>query len=316
MSKYPDFTIDDKWILSHRPDKNPVDPEIPYAYIVEKERNASGEIVNTATIFLTNRECPYHCLMCDLWKNTTDFSVGQGAIPRQIQYALDRLTPATAIKLYNSGNFFDKRAIPQEDYVAIASLLKGFDNVIVESHPRLITGKCLEFNEMLQGKLEIALGLETCHPEALLALNKKMDLDDFRRSIKFLNDHGISSRAFILLNPPFLNPEEGVYWTKRSLDFAYETGVNCCVIIPTRTGNGAIDWLEQNGFFSKPSIQMLEEIMEYGIQLKKDRIFADLWDIEQFSNCEKCVNKRINRLKEMNLNQKIPDRVQCSCEIT
>ena len=316
MSKYPDFTIDDKWILSHRPDKNPVDPEIPYAYIVEKERNASGEIVNTATIFLTNRECPFHCLMCDLWKNTTDFSVRKGSIARQIQYALDRLTPATAIKLYNSGNFFDVRAIPQEDYADIALLVKNFDTIIVESHPKLINEKCLEFNEMLEGRLEIAIGLETCHPDVLSSLNKKMNLDDLKGSVTFLNDHGISSRTFILLNPPFLSKEEGIFWTRRSMDFAYEAGVDCCVIIPTRSGNGAIDWLHKKGYFYRPSIYALEEVMEYGIQLKKGRIFADLWDIEQFSTCEKCLDKRINRLTEMNLNQEISDRIHCSCMIS
>jgi asparagine synthetase B (glutamine-hydrolysing) len=39
--------------------------------LVEKESTVSGQVEDRAAIFLTNRECSFHCLMCDLWKNTT-----------------------------------------------------------------------------------------------------------------------------------------------------------------------------------------------------------------------------------------------------
>jgi archaeosine synthase beta-subunit len=94
---------------------------LPYAYLVEDERTAAGEIVPTATIFLTNRECPWRCLMCDLWRNTITETVPAGAIPQQIDYALERLPAARQIKLYNSGSFFDPRAIPP----AITKRLRG-----------------------------------------------------------------------------------------------------------------------------------------------------------------------------------------------
>src|SRR5687768_18538965 len=124
----------DEAILSARPAKNRVDPFVPYAFLVEPERNASGRVEDVATIFLTNRECPFRCLMCDLWKNTTDEVVPPGAIASQIDYALARLPPARSIKLYNSGNFFDAQAIPPTDHAAIAERLRGFATVIVENH--------------------------------------------------------------------------------------------------------------------------------------------------------------------------------------
>ena len=41
----------------------------------------TGGCVDVATLFLTNRECPFRCLMCDLWKNTLE--VGRsGSDPR------------------------------------------------------------------------------------------------------------------------------------------------------------------------------------------------------------------------------------------
>jgi uncharacterized Fe-S cluster-containing MiaB family protein len=78
----------DRWIVSRRLPRSPVDPFHPFAFLVEKERSDIGEIVSVATIFLTNRECPWKCLMCDLWKNTLTEMVPIGAIPAQIDFAL------------------------------------------------------------------------------------------------------------------------------------------------------------------------------------------------------------------------------------
>jgi radical SAM enzyme (TIGR01210 family) len=314
MVNMPEFEIDDSWILSHRTKKNPVNPEIPYAFLSERERNATGIIEDVLTIFLTNRECPFKCLMCDLWKNTTDSTVPRGAIPNQIRYVLEKTSNTPVIKLYNSGNFFDIKAIPEEDYDEIAKLLHEFNTVIVESHPKLINDRCLKFRELLSGNLEIALGLETIHPDILPKLNKKMNLNEFAKSVQFLHRNNITSRTFILLQLPFLSEKEGVEWAKRSIDFAFESGVGCCVIIPTRIGNGAMDWLEQQGYFSKPTINTLDEVLNYGISLNSGRVLADLWDIKRFSTCEKCFESRYTRLNYMNLNQSYVADISCSCQ--
>ncbi len=303
----------DRWILSQRPKKNPVNPWQPYAYFVEQERSPEGFVEKVATIFLTNKECPFRCLMCDLWKNTTDERVPYGAIPTQIQWVLQKLPAAAQIKVYNSGNFFDVQAIPPADFSSIARLLEPFKSVIVECHPRLVRKSCLEFREMLQADLQLAMGLETVHLDVLPKLNKHMTLADFERAVGYLSQHNISVRAFILLTPPFLNEAESVLWAKRSIDFAFDIGVECCVIIPTRGGNGALDRLQTQGLFSQPRIESLEEVLEYGIQKKCGRVFADLWDIKKFSVCTKCTPRRIQRLHAMNLGQFVSQTIRCDC---
>ena len=169
---------------------------------------------------------------------------------------------------------------------------------------------------MLTPKLQVAVGLETVHPKVLVKLNKRMNLNDFKNSIRFLLQHGIQSRAFILLSPSFLTESEGVLWAKKSIDFAVESGVECCVVIPTRSGNGAIDWLLKNNYFSTPTISSLEEVLEYGIEFHPEkRTFADLWDLEKFSGCDQCFQKRKDRLKQMNLYQKNLPQISCDFEI-
>src|SRR5437773_9262374 len=195
----------DQWVLARRPFRNAVGPRRPYAFLAEAERAESGEVVSVAAIFLTNRECPWRCLMCDLWTNTLTEPVPEGAIPAQIAYALPRLPPARWVKLYNSGSFFDPKAIPPGDYEEIAKILSGAERVIVESHPALVGNASVAFRDSLKGRLEVALGLETIHPEVLPRLNKRMTLEQFRRAADFLGREGIAVRAFVLVGLPFAN---------------------------------------------------------------------------------------------------------------
>ena len=251
--------------------------------------------------------------MCDLWKNTTDQSVAPGDIPAQIQYALHQLPPASQVKLYNSGNFFDKKAIPLEDYSAIAQLVTDFDRVIIENHPKLCNKDCLAFRDLIPGQLEIAMGLETVHPDVLPRLNKRMTLDDFERATSYLLKHDIDVRAFILLRPPYLNEEEGIEWAIKSLEFAFSIGVQCCAVIPTRPGNGAVDALQNVGFFEMPALSSIEHVLEAGLAMNKGRVFMDLWDLERFYDCSLCGPARKTRLHQMNLQQQHLPSVNCTC---
>lgn len=305
--------ITTEWIVEHRTKRNKVDVYQPYDYLIEKERTSFGDIATTGIVFLSNKECSFRCLMCDLWKNTTKESVPIGAIPKQIEWALKKMPDIKQVKLYNSGSFFDKKSIPPEDYEDIADLVKGFDSVIVEAHPKLIDEQCIAFNQLVNNKLEVAIGLETVHPEVLEKLNKKMKVDDFVRAVDYLTKHGIKTRAFILVKPPFMDEEEGIYWAKKSIDLAFDAGVDSCTVIPVRPGNGAMDLLVKSGDFVKPKLSSLEEVLDYGISLNKGRVFADTWDLIQFSDCNLCLDKRIARIDKMNLSQVWLEKISCDC---
>jgi radical SAM enzyme (TIGR01210 family) len=305
--------ISDAEILAARPAKTAVDPFRPYAYLVEPERTAAGEVEEVATLFLTNRECPFRCLMCDLWRNTTDASVPPGAIPQQIDFALARLPPAAHIKLYNSGNFFDAKAIPRDDLPAIAERVRGFRTVIVENHPRLCSDACVRFRDQIGTTLEVALGLETIHPDVLPALNKQMTLEDFERATHFLIENAIQVRTFVLLRPPFLDEAEGLDWAVRSVEYAFSLGIGCCSVIPTRAGNGMMERLQEQGFFTPPQFRSLERALEAGIGMGQGRVFVDLWDVERQVPCPTCGPARIERLRRMNLTQTILPTIECDC---
>lgn len=297
----------------------------------------SGEEEDVATVFLTNRECPYRCLMCDLWKDTLESTVPPGAIAAQLEYALARLPPARRLKLYNAGSFFDPRAIPPAEYPALARLAAPFTQVTVECHPALVGERCLEFGKELRAacsvlredaaqnaepisrstehaaRLEVAMGLETVHPEVLERLNKRMTLEGFRRAAEWLRAHEMGLRVFILVRPPWLSEAEGVEWACRSVEFAFTCGASVCTLIPTRAGNGAMEALAAAGEFAPPSLRALEAALEYGLSLGRGRVFADLWDIGKFTACPDCAAARVARMAEMNRTQRVPPPVACGC---
>ena len=305
----------DKWVIDRRPRRAAVDPYRPYAFLVEEECSADFEIVHVATIFLTNRECPWRCVMCDLWKNTLTVSVPLGAIPTQIDYALARLPAAGQIKLYNSGSFFDLQAIPKQDYAAIAHRVRNFERTIVECHPALVSKRCLEFRDILSNRLEVAMGLETVHPAVLDRINKRMTLQQFADAASYLRKNEIELRVFILVRPPFMQPEESLYWAQRSLDFAFDCGATAATLIPTRGGNGAMESLAQSGEFTPPDIATVEAAASYGLGLGRGRVFVDLWDMpNRQDTCPKCLTDRVAILHRMNLYQRTFPSVNCpSC---
>jgi hypothetical protein len=305
------------WILAQRPPRAAApDPNVPHGVFLERERLASGGVVDSGVVLLTNRECPWRCVMCDLWKDTTRESVPEGAIPRQIEQAVRSWENAgvrpTQVKLYNSGSFFDPAAIPPADYAAAAERIAFARHVVVESHPLLVGERARVWRDQLSGSLEVAMGLETAQPDVLAKLNKKFDLAQFTRAAEFLAAERIALRAFILVNPPFSQPGTGVEWAIKSAEFAFGCGASAVTLIPTRGGNGAMERLRESGEFAPPTLAMLEAAQAGALALRGGRVFADTWALEPFADCPECFPARRERLDRVNLAQSDEPPVRCA----
>jgi archaeosine synthase beta-subunit len=301
----------DAFVLGFRPPRNTADPFRPSGFFVEEEPRLGGGTDRVATVLLTNRECPWRCLICDLWKNTLEGPTPTGAVPEQIRFALERLPRADVLKLYNGGSFFDRAAIPAGDHAEIAALVRGFDRVVVECHPALIGDSTLRFRDLLAGtELEVAMGLETANEEVLRRLNKGMTVADFRAAASFLLRNRISLRVFVLVGLPFLRKEEWPAATRASIALSFRAGAQIVSLIPTRLGNGALEELQGQGQFQPPTLRDLEMALEDFFEGEEGRapatglVLADLWDAGALAASPCCAAARVNRLREMNFIQR------------
>ncbi len=317
----------DRFVIDRRPAWPRPDPLQYHDLVVEDERTEDGSILPAAALFLIGRECPWRCVMCDLWRQTVVDDTPPGAIPGQVAAARRMLAArgqaVSAIKLYNAGSFFDPRAVPDADYDAIAAALAGLDRVIVESHPALVGSRTVRLRDALARQadadgvaphLEVALGLETVHPLALERLNKRMTVADFGRAAARLRDFNVAIRVFLLVSPPFIAPPDQEDWLVRSVNAAFAHGASAVSLSPVRPGNGAMDALVLTGDARTPALSDIERSLRLARANARvtGRLFVDLWDLDRFAGCGACLEARWDRLRRMNLEQRDLPPVTCA----
>lgn len=313
----------DRYVRARRGPRPALDPMQLQGVLVERERAAEGGVADTATVFLTGRECAWRCVMCDLWRHTTEADTPRGAIAHQVDTAVARLRQLAAmpsvIKLYNASSFFDPRAVPPADDRAIVESVQPFARVVVESHPALVGDRTWRLHERItrsrQGmRLEVAMGLETVHAASLEQLNKGITVEAFARAARDLASHDVDLRVFLLINPPFVPAAEQAAWLDHSVAVALECGATAVTLIPTRAGNGAMEALAAEGRFTPPSLLAIERAAAGAMTQARTgvaRIFVDTWDLQNFATCPCCRDARQARLTQANLTQRTPPPLTC-----
>lgn len=304
----------DRRIRSLRAPKPIVDPWKAHGSLLEQERRPSGTIERTLTVFLAGAECPFTCSFCDLWRWTIDGPTPPGALPKQLADVLRSITgaPPDRLKLYNASNFFDRRAVPAEDVPSIAALAAGFAGVTVESHANTVGPPALEFARQLSGRLEVAIGLETIHPVAVTHLNKRLELSRFDKAAKFLADHDVDLRVFVLLGAPYVPADDSVEWVVRAVEYAAHRGAATVSVIPVRRGNGEVERLQALGCFTPPTLSQLEAAIDGCLAMTPTVVTADLWDVDRMPACPECRAPRIDRLRRINLTGRAEPPIVCS----
>ncbi len=251
------------------------------------------------TVFLTASRCPIGCSMCDLWQNTLPTSTPSGAIVRQLEAAIGAdatRKPRGWIKLYNSGNFFDPRSIPPRDYRAIADRVENFDRVIVENHPKFGRRRLPRFRDLVAGKLEVAVGLETVQPRWLTRLGKQMSRSDFDSYANWLARERVDLRVFLIVGVPGISESEAIRWARLSVRHAVHVGARHVSLIPARAGHGWDGRAHELPAITPP---VMAELLSRLIDDAGGRasVTMDLWN-------QDASDANIKQIDSMNLKQK------------
>lgn len=263
---------------------------------VEHEPDGEGGQALVATIILDAPRCTFSCTHCDLWKHALPHPSPVGSIVRQVARAQQQTLGCRWIKLYNGGNFSDPQSIPREDRSRIAEACGQYDRVIVENHPNMPWEPLVTLASQIQGRLEVAMGLESADPFLLKGLNKRMTLDDFCQAAQRYLDHEIDVRTFVIHGLPGIPYQEQIHSSLESVSFAFSAGSRHVSVIPMRNDPSA----KEAQVDGATRIEQLEQILQTALTWKRGVVTIDTWDLDWLLPEQP---ERIARIKELNLSQ-------------
>ncbi|MCS4540911.1 MAG: hypothetical protein HY929_01100 [Euryarchaeota archaeon] len=303
----------DELVRGFRTQKNTRPVSEPVAYWVENEVLYDKRSHPVGTIILNTKECPYACTMCGYWKDSLDFTPSHEALIDQVKFALGKLREIDAIKIYNSGSFFDDEAVPPAVRNEIANLVKDIKLVTVESRWNYISDQAIDFANKLNGALEVAIGLEVADNKKLAQINKKMTCKTFKKTVTFLEGNGIYVKAYMLVKPPFTTEKQAFLLGRQTIDFAFDCGIYTLSILPTAVMDGFIDHLAQTEFFKPPNLWTVYKLVQYALQKRFERVLVDTSDLEQLVKCKNCAEIFKRSFSFMNQRQILLE-FDCACK--
>jgi hypothetical protein len=140
-----------------------------------------------------------------------------------------------------------------------------------------------------------------------------MTVAHFKAAADALGERGVALRVFLLIAAPFIPRDEQDEWLLRSVDVAFSCGASVVSLIPTRSGNGALEALAAEHQFCEPSLADIERSVAsaHAVCRHRGRLFVDLWDLARFSRCPDCLDGRRARLQAFNVEQRLPPAITC-----
>ena len=104
------------------------------------------------------------------------------------------------------------REIPEKAREEILSgLSKKAVKLVIETRPEFVTDKTMQEAKKYVERLEIAVGLETSNDKIRIeCINKNFLFKDFVRASETAKKYGVTTKAYLLLKPPFINEKDAL----------------------------------------------------------------------------------------------------------
>lgn len=183
----------------------------------------NGRPVETLTIIFCTTGCYWGrgrgCTMCGYVNDSADSIPSDDDLLAQFARAADKSTQRPSlIKIFTSGSFFDEREIPSLARTRILEAISGMScvkKVVAETRPEFVTEirlrDTLAVLDRYDISFEIAMGLETSNDTIRNdCINKGFSFAEFVRASRTAADMGVTTKAYLLLKPPFLSESMAV----------------------------------------------------------------------------------------------------------
>ncbi len=115
----------------------------------------------------------------------------------------------------------------------LSGLSKKAVKLVIETRPEFVTDKTMQEAKKYVERLEIAVGLETSNDKIRIeCINKNFLFKDFVRASETAKKYGVTTKAYLLLKPPFINEKDALEDMVNSVldvaPFAGTISINLC----------------------------------------------------------------------------------------
>ena len=192
---------------------------------------------------LTSRGCPYPCIFCDKVYGSILRKRSIKNVINEIEYD---------IKKYNISNFYiqdDSFTLDIKRVVEFCDLIiKKKINIRWWALTRADTGAYILKKIKKAGCISLALGIESGDPDVLRIVNKKLDLDKARETIRHAKELGIIVRLFMIVGLPWQDKKS----IDKTIDFIREVKPNVVTV---------------NILTPYPNAPIYDKLSSYGIKM-------------------------------------------------
>lgn len=234
----------------------------------------------------------------------------------------------TAVKIFVSGSFLNNNEIPSKARNEIFRLLKNekyVEEVVVESRPEFITEKVLkECCEALGDKIfEIGIGLETSNDYTReIKINKGFSRIDFENAVNIIKNSklecDVRAKAYLFVKPILTSEKDAIEESVNSALYVESVGASRISFCPATIHKDTLmELLWRKGSYQPPWIWSVMEIIK---RVRTELKIPVIMDTAGFGsrrgpyNCKKCNSKLKSMIIESNLEQNIPEDIECDCK--
>ncbi len=284
-----------------------------------------GKPVRTNTIIFRTKGCYWAqkggCTMCGYTYDASVTPPTYEDIMAQYRSVEGRID-GDVVKLFTSGSFFDKGEVPEKAREEIlAGIGKKAKKVIIETRPEFVTDKAMEEAKKYADRLEIAVGLETSDDRVRNeCINKDFLFTDFVKASETAKKYGVTTKAYLLLKPPFVNEKDALEDMVRSvLDAAPYAGtisINLCNI---QRGT-IVDELFMKKTYRPPWLWTIVEVIKRVHGKTSSVLMSDplaAGSARGPHNCYECDAAFADALRKYSITQDITafDGLACDCRL-
>lgn len=289
-----------------------------------------GREIKTLTIIFKTSGCRWGqaggCTMCGFVYDSATEPPSPADLETQLDRALNKAGDMDEfmLKIFTSGSFFDEREISPQVRQSILRRLaddERIPKVLAETRPEYVTDEVMDECTTILGdtKFEIAVGLETSSDIIRKdSINKGFTFVNFVRASETAKKHGVTTKTYLMLKPPFLSEGEAMDDIIQSVNDAAQYSDTISINLCNVQRGTFVESLWQKQQYRPPWLWSIVEIIKKAKQVHPDMpIMSDpvgAGSKRGPHNCKQCSHDVADAIRKFSITQDVGDFDELTCD--